>query len=500
MRKRNVDTAEENSMRGVEENSMRGVEENSMRGVEDYKYHFTIYHDHTGGGMRGEYTLFTVTSGVKLTNFLFVSDSSGAKFEAGSEAINNTFNGQAYIESGASVSGKTVNRGTIYGNGGSINGSIENSGSIFLSSGSLNASVDNESSAILSGGKEGPVFVYGSVRGGSLQGLMDFKAGAILGVADLRTVTNIASGAVINLTKGVKLRGAITNNGTLGLYSSNVENVSITNSGVIYGGTSGDSVDIRSLITIDGGSLSGLFDFNTAVTLNSISITTDARLNFHTYPIFGGEIANAGTLDFSALSSVAANVSGTGTIQGAASGKLVWYGRLSGGHITGNITFASGSTFTNGTINAGALADFSRGSSLGGTITNAGTLDVSALGSVSANVSGTGTIQGGTSSAVNWYGRLSGGHITGNITFAQGATLSGTITNDGTLDVSALGSVSANVSGTGTIQGGTSSAVNWYGRLSGGHITGNITFASGSTFTNGTINAGALADFSRGSS
>ncbi|NVN06769.1 Hint domain-containing protein, partial [Asaia spathodeae] len=140
----------------------------------------------------------------------------------------------------------------------------------------------------------------------------------------------------------------------------------------------------------------------------------------------------------------------------------------------GNITFASGSTFTNGTINAGALADFSRGSSLGGTITNDGTLDVSVLGSVSANVSGTGTVRGGTSSAVTWNGSLSGGHITGNITFAQGATLSGTITNDGTLDVSALGSVSANVSGTGTIQGGASSAVTWHGNLSGESIKGSF--------------------------
>ena len=252
----------------------------------------------------------------------------------------------------------------------------------------------------------------------------------------------------------------VANNGTLNLSGSNIIEGGITGSGTttITGGVTEavNKITQGNLNIASGAGLSGSAD--------NLDIRNEIK-NEGTISFAGGEnnnaISNSGTIDFGKDNISGNTASNAGTITGD----------------KGTVNMADGSansgTIEQGTINIAA----------DGTVTNSGKLDADNL-------------QIGDEATVNNKNGTLSGTITNNGTVNNG-TVSGTVANNGTIN---NGTVSGKLTNTGTITGGTiaaedgssnsgtiSAALDTAGAFTNaesGRITGDVMVSSGSTFAN----------------
>ncbi|NVN28711.1 Hint domain-containing protein [Asaia siamensis] len=492
------------------------------------------------------------TSTVDWTAALSGSGHLQGKFNllSGSSLTGGTVDANASLtfQKGSSLAGTVTNNGTldVSADGITIQGKIVNGGSILLGSAYLDASIENSSGAILQAGEASSSYIYSTVSGGHLRGHIDFKGGS-----NLSGIT-IDSSADVNLTSGVTAFGTIENYGTFGLYNASLNSAIIENHGVLNGGNDSDHITVSKGNTITGGDLTGIFTFSQGSNLANASFRAGAKATFNNGTISGiitfqkgssltGTVMNNGTLDVSALSSCNAVITNTGTIKASSTSTVDWTAALSGsGHLQGKFNLLSGSSLTGGTVDANASLTFQKGSSLAGTVTNNGTLDVSAdgitiqgkivnggsvlLGSTYLNASienSSGAIlQAGEASSSYIYSTVSGGHLRGHIDFKGGSSLSG-ITIDSSADVNltsgvtAFGTIenygtfglynaslnSAIIENHGVLNGGNDSdhiTVSKGNTITGGDLTGIFTFSQGSNLANASFRAGAKATFNNG--
>jgi hypothetical protein len=356
-----------------------------------------------------EYTAFTINAGLNLT------------INGAMSTFNVTGNGTATINT-------ITNDGILTFNSALTNKSgLNNFGTL-----ALNANVTNAGGIIKNGGS-GIVSIGASatLTGGTLAG----------------TISN--SGTISGVTYGAGATGATINGGTItgvsvtsGGGNTNTFNGSVTNTGSLTGGA-GDK------IVWQGGTNSGTLAAGAGTLSISNSVTnTGGIINGGTYSngvtITGGKVQGSSTLLGAATFS---GVNNTTTLNAsAAGGALNFQGGTNSGTLQATGTGAS--LTTTGNIN-----------NTGGTIigaTNNGTIS-------GGTVSGTTTGTGGTFNNVMFSGvNLTNGTITGaNNTMAGTNTLSGTIVNNGTVNIAsgtttiASGATLETDAGTVNVNGGT---------------------------------------------
>ena len=246
------------------------------------------------------------------------------------------------------------------------------------------------------------------------------------GAVEVNSGTSITQ-EKINLSGTADKLAALTNNGNISSAIIVNENGSVSGEGAmtLWGGSENKGTISQTSIAIKGnmvnaGEISG----------NSLSVAENVLVT-NTGGALSGNIANAGTINSGTVSGTIAN---TGTISNAAlSGKLDNDGTISGASISaeadssnnGTISLAQGEAllangnFTNNNKIEGSVTANS------GTFTNAGEINTGSNGGVeiasTAEFANNGTIMGDVANS-------------GKLTNAGGATISGMITNKGTLE------------------------------------------------------------------
>ena len=248
------------------------------------------------------------------------------------------------------------------------------------------------------------------------------------GAVEVNSGTSITQ-EKINLSGTADKLAALTNNGNISSAIIVNENGSVSGEGAmtLWGGSENKGTISQTSIAINGNTVNA-----GEISGNSLSVAENVLVT-NTGGVLSGNIANAGTINSGTVSGTIAN---TGTISNAAlSGKLDNDGTISGASITaeadssnnGTISLAQGEALlANGNF-TNALNAVIKGSvtANSGTFTNAGEINTGSNGGVeiasTAEFANTGTIMGDVANS-------------GKLTNAGGATISGMITNKGTLE------------------------------------------------------------------
>lgn len=412
-----------------------------------------------------------------------------ATFAGGSSDLYN--NGTIDVAAGGTFSnGGSINNwgGTLNFNGAGAkmiagNNSITNWGQINVTAGdvTVTGSFDNSN-----GGKI-------SLSGGNMSGVTTLNNGA-------GGTVDVGAGRTLSVVTFNSTAGSTTGSGTIN--ASDAINLSSGTYGTVFAGT-GDltksgpgKVTLAGENTYSGGTTieAGILEIGNGGTTGSIV----------------GDVANSGTLAFnrSNNSTFSGNVTGTGNVTKSGDGTLT---------VTGSMSHAGGTTISAGTLEIG----------------NDGT-----SGSLSGNVSNSGTLAFNRSDSIDFAGVVSGtGDLVkkgaGTLTLTGASTYSGdTLIQQGTLKLGAGGSLAAStdvdvaasatfdlnnhaqtigrLSGTGEVKLGASGAltvditttVAFEGEITGGGsltkagtgylvLTGENTYTGGTTISGGKLQVGS---------
>jgi len=438
---------------------------------------------------------------------------------------------------GATISGGISNAGSIsvtsgsgiVVNGATISGGISNSGSITATATSaINAGISVFNSGTISGGISNSGSISGTTygifisgAGSSVDGIINNSGGLITGTGNDGILVN--DGAT--LSSGISNAGSITSTGDVGITINDaVVSGEISNSGSISGSQgilligAGTRVD-DSIINSSGGVIRGTagagISISSSATLSG-AISNSGIISGTTYAVGvfgagtsvdGGIINNSGG-SISATSGIGVQVSSSATLSGGISNSGSISGISQGIFVSGvgtnvhDIINNSGGLIT-ATTDAGIAVD---GATLSGGISNSGSIVGGSLGvSVfgAANVSDIINNSGGSINATGVSGS--------GISVYSGATLSGRISNAGSISatsgagiaVLSGATVSKGISNSGSINGGhqgilvsgAGTSVDDITNNSGGFIAGSgtgISILSGATLSGGISNAGFI--------
>ena len=367
---------------------------------------------------------------------------------------------------GSIISGSSA---AVYVTGGASAGSISNSGritstrsngyGIYLNSGAT-GSITNNADSIISGGTSsgtgihlrsgssvtGGIINSGTISGGSSSygfGIYLSDSSVTGGIINSGTISGgtSSSSAGIYLRSGSSVTGGIINSGTIsGFTGINISDSSVTEGITNLGGTiSGSS---------NGIALSSNSTVGSILNSGTISASNGAAIYIRGLSSITGNIENIGvaalisgsTGIYVSNSSIGGSIINSGTISGTRSWGSGIY--LSNSDITGDISNGATGTISGGTT-SGAGISFRSGSSITGGITNSGTI-----------------------SGVIGISVRDGGSVTGGIT--NNAT--GTIFGGTGIDISGSGTVVASILNSGTISA-TYGGVYIHG---GSSVAGNI--------------------------
>jgi fibronectin-binding autotransporter adhesin len=445
------------------------------------------------------YTGGTTISGGKL------SVSSGANLGDASGGL--TLDGGTLLVTSGFSSARTVTLGTSGGgievaNGQSFshNGTISGTGGLTKSgAGQLILSGTNTYSGATTVAA-GTLYING---GGAMSAASDYTvaAGALLSVNDtLGTVTagSIAGAGQLRIESGSTLETGATNASTTftgmifdsgSLRKVGTGTLTLTEENTYSGGT-----------TIAGGAVSiskesNLGNVAGALTLNGgvLQVTGTTLTGLTRAIVFG---AAGGGFDIAAAGNtftVTQSFSGTGSLSKAGAGTLV---------LTNAHSYSGATTVSGGTLRAGQAGSFSANSAF--TVGTGATLDLAGFDQTITSFAGAGTIAlgsatltaGSNNSSTSFSGSITG---TGGLTKAGSGTLTLTGTNTYTGATKVSGGklvVNGSLASTVTLEGGSLGGSGTVGGLGVGSgatiapgnsigtltISGNVSFASGSTY------------------
>jgi hypothetical protein len=418
------------------------------------------------------------------------------------------------ITSSAGMLGSVENAGTLDVANGTVH-LVDNSGLVEVTGGTLfltgdvdNASGSNGYIAAYNGSTiqlaAGVTITDGTITIGTssdtddtlLVGSGDSAALQNLNVNSYGTVL-IDSGATLTLEGSAIFRGTVTDNGSNGALDSNgnsaINNAQLTAQVAVTSGT----------LTLDDVTFAGTL---TSTGASTLQVDSNNTLWLNGATIEGGTITNNGTVEVTADSTI----DNGATVSGGGSGNItVEYGETltlgNGAHDSvtlGDVTvYDYGTVTVNGTLTLnGSSSNFSGGGGTGGVIVNNGTIDVtdSATFASSANMSG-GDITIGSGATLTLEGVSVGSDITntGTVQFNESVTYSGTLTNVGGSGASVTLSTSATLTLSGaTVEGGT---ITNSGTI---EVSANSTVDDGAVVSGGviTIDSGETLTFGNGPS
>jgi hypothetical protein len=345
---------------------------------------------------------FTINGGANFTttgaftNAGTLTVGSGSTFFATGN-YNNT-GGTTTVQSGGTFSGKgTVSSGT-FTNGGILEATAGNTLD-------LQSSVANTGGTILATGSGADVLLDNTTITG---GTLTTASGGTITTTNTPTLNGssaitISSGSALSVANGqiVQATGTITNNGTVSLNSSGATTELRLTGNTTWGGTGTLSLSnnagnliaasagtdaLTNSSTIAGsGTISGLLVKNSgtidANQSTALIVTPSAGSNTNSKTL---EATAGGTLD---LKGTWTNAGGTITATGAGSQVLLDSSKITGGTLTsassGLLIAENGATISGLTISTGSTLDVNNAQTLNasGTITNNGTINLSSTGS-----------------------------------------------------------------------------------------------------------------------
>ena len=366
------------------------------------------------------------------------------------------------INNSGTISQLNGNTGINVTSGGRV-GSIVNSGTIsgqwagiWVGSGSaITSGIDNQAGGVISASSSGGI----SVLSASVSG----------GITNAGTISNSGSSyGAIHFDFTSALTGNITNSGTITGTGFKASGIAFKSSSSMTG----------SIINEAAGTISGIGKGAHGITFSSSSIT--------------GNIENAGTISADAIADPLGSTSAVGIALSSSSldGSIINTGTISAFASSSGNGIDIGNTTITGSITNSAVGSI-KGDSNGINLNNSGT--------VSGAIANSGVISGGQKGVY-----LRGGSTVGSLTNNAGGTISGG--SSGILLSS--GSTIGSLSNAGTISGGSNSGVAIY--LRGSTITGSLTnsgtisasgttgggsgiFLSGSTITGSLVNSGTIS-------
>ncbi len=349
-----------------------------------------------------------------------IADTGTLSVTGSSEIENTTVNGGGNITVG---SGETLTLATVTLDGVTLSGNVTNVGTLTiddtvkLDGATINGgTIDDAGTLSVTGSSE---IENATVNGG---GNITVGSGETLTLATvtLDGVTlsgNVTNVGTLTVDDTVTLNGATINGGTIDdagtlsvTGSSEIENATVNGGGDV---TVTDGTLTLSKVTLDDVTLAGSFT-------NADTLTVDDTVTLNGATINGGTIDDAGTLSVTGSSEIEnATVNGGGNIT-VGSGETLTLATvtLDGVTLSGNVTNVGTLTIDDTVKLDGATIN-------GGTIDDAGTLSVTGSSEIeNATVNGGGNITVG-----------SGETLTLATVTLDGVTLSGNVTNVGTLTI-----------------------------------------------------------------
>ena len=325
-----------------------------------------------------------------------------------------------------------INLGTISGE----RSAITNSGTIgaITNSGTIGSVTNNESSVIdaITNNERGVV--------GTITNLGTISTITNSGV--MSTITNDERGVISTITNNE--RGFISGKEGGKDYSLDLQNrryiTIVDNYGILQGSVNlgisslniyGSSARVEGDVNGNGDvSVMHGANFTTEGNFSARSFTNQGTLNLgHT--IFS-DVANDGTLNLQAGSSIAGNVTGAGDVV-----------------VKSGATFTTAGSFTDSSFtNQGTL---NLGHSVSTGIANSGTLNLQAGSSIAGNVTGAGDVVVKSGATFTTAGSFTDSSFTNQGTLNLGHSVSTGIANSGTLNLQAGSSIAGNVIGTGDV-------------------------------------------------
>ena len=393
----------------------------------------TLYVNSTGAG--GTVSGFETAFAVEETGTLNISNT---KFEGNTTDIANS----GTLNATNIASNNIVNNGTAVFNGSNTLGNVTGTDGQMTITDQTTATGDIEQNKVtvntgagltanLNGytvattENNGALTLNGDGTLGNVSGTGNLS---LNGAVEVNAGTSITQ-EKINLSGTADKLAALTNNGDISSAIIVNENGSVSGEGAmtLWGGSENKGAISQTSIAINGNTVNA-----GEISGNSLSVAENVLVT-NTGGALSGNIANAGTINSGTVSGTIAN---TGKIADAAlSGKLDNDGTISGGSVTaeadssnnGTISLAQGEALlANGNF-TNALNAVIKGSvtANSGAFTNAGEINTGSNGEVeiasAAEFANSGTIMGDVAN-------------NGKLTNAGGATISGMITNKGTLE------------------------------------------------------------------
>ena len=438
------------------------------------------------------------------------------------------------VAAGGNISGLVTNNGgTVDANGGNLTGGVTNTSGTVNINGATTGSVTNTGGALniaSAGTLTGSVTNSGTgttQNDGTVTGAMTISGGTVdqNSGADTQGLTTLSAGT-LDANGGTFSGGIRTTGGTLNLNANttgDIENdgstVAIPAGNVLAGdltNTSGTSTvdgEIQGNVIVGGG---------TMTTSATSSVSGDATVNGGTLTAdggsFGGNVtANGGSVDVTGSVGVGgALVNRGGDVTVAAAGTLAGdLNQASGttsvdGTVAGDVTASGGTLNQDGTITgdvaiSGGSVNTSAGSTTsgetsltGGTLTAAGGTFNGGIANDGGTVSVTGPIAANVTNTSGSLALDAAGVVTGNVTNAGAmssldSTVTGTLANTGTVDVtggdltvsSFTNAGTITVSGGNTLTSGSTGTVASGGTLAvtGSTVVADVTADAGSTLS-----------------
>jgi uncharacterized protein with beta-barrel porin domain len=465
-------------------------------------------------------TLLSQASSSVLTifgtnSFTNTTITQGALTNEGS--LTSAINNSAFFINGGTVTGTLTNTGTVNFSGGAMNGNVNNStGGVFQVFGattSNSAFTNATASSLLSIAGSGSIVIDG-IGSGYGFGLVNSGAAASGGGVTLAANGYLRVGYGIQNNAGADIvnAGTINSGGALLAYADNLGNIANTGTGTFVGlvanGSSGtigntgtwngelkdnqnittsNAVDNQNVWTGDAtnhGNLHNSGTWTTTTTGTGFRNSADGIVS-QTAGTIDATLGGFSNIGNSAAHSAIVNFSG-GAINGA-----ITNGAFGTFNVLGSVT--SDTTFDNSA--ASSLLSLGSGASytLGGLLTNAGTVLVGNGATLTATAGGITNAAGGTIT-VNAGGTIvddltNAGTVVNNGAYvANVASNTGTITNAGIWTGDLLSNTGSIVNSGGATWNGD--AANGGTLLNAGTLNGNLTNLAGTTTNTGTITGG----------
>jgi len=423
------------------------------------------------------------------------------------------------VVGGSTVTGSITNSGTIsaagfginigigvntFTNGGTVGGSITNDGTIHsaqgitVQGGTVTGTITNTVNGVISLGSDTGIGVVQATVGSIVNdGKINRPSQAGINVSESTvngSITNSSTGTIVDTNGSAGI--AISNGGTINGDVTNAGSITSKNAGIIVfpngaaSGTPSSELITGSIINTGTITLTSANGFGIALTSKTPGFNNTVNGNI--------ENRNSINSSFTGIAIQGSSVGATTTIHGSVinSGTITTTVSGSGIGLLGHVR-VDGDVTNSGTITASAFAGIGVASaSIGGTITNTSTGQITAPTAVGILISdfglGPATITGGilNQGSIN---AVTGIMVTGSSTVTGGITNSGTITGTGgtAIDVTGEGAATTINQQGGTITGNIllstlADTVN----ITGGALSGNIVGQGTSNTVNFAVGAG----------